>query len=170
MDAASLITNLERFPDALEAVLGRLSAADWRWRPPEGGWSALEVVGHLVDEETDDFGARLRLTLTDPALAWPSMDPEAWVVERRYQDRDPAATLRRFRDERARSVAWLRSLRSPNWDAAHAHPRSPTGFFSAGDLLASWASHDPRHLVQIAKRLHAMAVRDGAPYSTTYAG
>jgi hypothetical protein len=40
----------------------------------------------------------------------------------------------------------------------------------AGDLLASWAAHDARHLEQIAKRLHGLAARDGTPYSVAYAG
>jgi hypothetical protein len=40
----------------------------------------------------------------------------------------------------------------------------------AGDLLASWPAHDARHLAQMARVLDALAARDGAPYSTDYAG
>lgn len=167
MDAQALIARLERGPAAVEALVAGLSDADWRWRPPEGGWSIVEVVNHLADEETLDFRARVRSTLEDPKRAWPGMDPEGDVARKGFQQRDPAESLRRFRDERAASLAWLRSLAQPRWENAYEHPR---GNLTAGELLASWAAHDARHLQQIAKRLHGLAARDGAPWSVGYAG
>ena len=73
----------------------------------------------------------------------------------------------------AESVAWLRGMPlsgpgAPDWDRARTHPTA--GTLLAGDLLAAWAAHDARHLAQIARRLHALAARDGAPYSVGYAG
>lgn len=168
MDAAALIARLAPFPDTLDALLARLPDADWRWRPAEGGWSILEVVNHLVDEEVEDFRARVRLVLEDTAKEWPPLDPEGIVVSRRYQERDPKESLRRFRDERAASLAWLSGLVAPKWETTKSHPRA--GKLSAADLLASWAAHDARHLQQIAKRLHGLAARDGAPWSVAYAG
>ena len=79
MDVEALLRRLERLPGTLEALLQGLPVEDWRWRPPAGGWSILEVVGHLVSEEGDDFRTRARLTLTDPALDWPKLDPEEVV-------------------------------------------------------------------------------------------
>jgi hypothetical protein len=168
MHVDALIAMLERTPSVLEALLAGLPDGDARFRPPEGGWSILEVVGHLLAEEAEDFGARLRATLTDPLQPWAPIDPEASVAAQRYHEANPRDLLARFREERARTVAWLRGLRNPPWDAAHTHPQRPA--LHAGDLLASWAAHDARHLQQIAKRLHALAARDGAPYSVEYAG
>jgi hypothetical protein len=168
MDAPALIARLERLPATLEALLLGLPDADWRYRSKPGAWSILEVVGHLLAEETDDFRARLRLTLEDAKQAWPRIDPEGAITERKFQDEEPAVLLARFCDERARSIAWLRSLRAPRWDVSHLPPKPPP--LHAGDLLASWAAHDARHLEQIAKRLHALAARDGAPYEVGYAG
>ncbi len=159
---------MERVPAAVEALVAGLPETDWRWRPPEGGWSILEVVNHLVDEEVHDFRTRVRSTLEDPAREWPPMDPEGWVAERRYQDRDPGESLRRFREEREESLAWLGGLADAPWGNTKQHPRA--GPLRAGDLLAAWAAHDARHLTQIAKRLYALAARDGAPYSVSYAG
>jgi uncharacterized damage-inducible protein DinB len=168
MNADALISRLAPLPDVLDALLAELPDADWRWRPAEGGWSLLEVVNHLVDEEAEDFRARVRVVLEDPSQPWPPLDPEAIVTSRRYQERDPKESLRRFRDERAASLAWLRGLVAPDWTRTKAHPR--VGSLAAGELLASWAAHDARHLQQIAKRLHGLAARDGAPYSVAYAG
>jgi hypothetical protein len=168
MDARALIARLERGPDAVEALVAGLSDADWRWRPADGGWSIVEIVNHLVDEETIDFRTRLRMTLEDTSQPWPGMDPEGDVARKGFQDRDPAESLRRFREERAASLAWLRSVADADWSTAHSH--FTRGVFHAGDLLASWAAHDARHLQQIAKRLHGLAARDGAPWSVAYAG
>ena len=168
MNADALIARLAPTPDVLDALLAKLPDADWRWRPAEGGWSLIEVVNHLVDEEVEDFRARVRLILEDATREWPPLEPDANVVARRYQERDTKESLRRFRDERAASLAWLRGLVAPKWETAKTHPSART--LTAGDLLASWTAHDARHLQQIAKRLHGLAARDGAPWSVAYAG
>ena len=84
-NAQSLIARLPRGAEAIRALVEEIGDEEARWRLPSGGWSILEIVCHLKDEETDDFRQRLRLTLEDPAKEWPKMDPEAWVTERRYQ-------------------------------------------------------------------------------------
>jgi uncharacterized damage-inducible protein DinB len=167
MEAALVVARLARLPAALTALVDGLPDADWRWRPKEGGWSILEIVNHLADEEVFDFRARVQSTLEDSTRSWPAMDPEGWVTQRRYQEQDPADSLRRVLDERAKSLAWLRGLVAPDWEATYKHAR---GDLRAGDLLASWAAHDARHLTQIGKRLHGLAARDGEPYDVGYAG
>lgn len=96
------------------------------------------------------------------------LDAEAAVTVGRFQELDPATTLAAFRAERAASVAWLRTLDAPRWD--HARATRDDGPLHAGDLLASWVAHDARHLGQLAKRLHGLAARAGAPFSVRYAG
>src|SRR5215831_516248 len=108
MDATLVIARLERFPAALEAIVAGLSDADWRRRPAEGKWSMLEVVNHLADEDPFDFRLRLSSLLEDPSRPWAKTDPAADVTTKRFNERDPAESLRRFKDERAKTVAWLR--------------------------------------------------------------
>lgn len=168
MDVPALVARLESFPDALEALVRGLDDGAWRWRPADGGWSAVEIAGHLLAEERDDFRPRLTRLLADPAAPWAPLDAEAAVAAGRFQELDPAATVAGFRAERAASVAWLRSLDAPRWD--HARATRHDGPLHAGDLLASWVAHDARHLGQLATRLHGLAARDGAPFSVRYAG
>lgn len=168
MRAHALTERLERTPAALAALVAGLSGDDWRWRPADGGWSVLEIVNHLADEESLDFRTRVAMTLEDPARDWPATDPQGDVRRKDFQARDPAESLRRFAQERAASLVWLRSLANPRWENARTHPQA--GTLSAGDLLASWAAHDARHLAQIARRLHGLAARDGEPWSVAYAG
>lgn len=170
MSPASLITRLERFAEALPAVACCVSEADARWKPASGNWSVLEVVRHLIDEEREDFRARVRLTL-ERGGDWPKIDPPAWAIARRYNEQDFGASIAEFVRERQASIAWLRSLGDPehvDWTIAYQHPK--VGPVTAGLLLASWAAHDTLHLRQIAKRMHDLAARDGEPNSVGYAG
>ncbi|HRP62378.1 MAG TPA: DinB family protein [Phycisphaerales bacterium] len=168
MDAPRLIDGMARFGESVSALVASLSREDFQWKPPDGAWSILEILCHLADEEVEDFRCRLELALRDPSLDWPSIDPPHAAVERRYNEHDPTETVMRFVRERQRSVTWLRSLNTPDWNATKKHPR--LGSMRAGDLLVSWAAHDALHLRQIAKRLFQLALRNGAGYSSSYAG
>ena len=159
---------MERFPASLAALLRGLPEPDARWRPDGGAWSITEIVCHLADEEIEDFGTRVCMTLDDPAGDWPPIDPEGAAVERRYNERSLAETLERFAEVRSASIAKLRAIEAPDWERAHEHPR--WGPMAAGMLMTSWCAHDALHLRQIAKRLFQLAARDGAGHSTIYAG
>lgn len=171
MNVPAIIDRLDRMHTTLPALVANIPDNEARWKPPSGAWSILEIVRHLVDEGTLDFRTRVRLTLTDPALKWPPIDPPRLAIEKRYND-DPEWPLSRAAAEfavlRRESVAWLRSLHDPNWNSAHHHPKF--GPLHAGMLLASWAAHDALHIRQIAKRLHELTSHDAPEYSTAYAG
>jgi hypothetical protein len=169
MDETALIARLEAFPAVLRAVTAALPTEEARRRPAEGKWSVLEVLGHLIDEETHDFRVRTRSTLEDPERPWPAFDPEGTVAARNWNDgHDARELVERFADERSASVAWLHSLRSPDWKRARKHPR--IGNVHAGDLLGAWVAHDVRHLQQIARNLYGCVEALSAPYSVAYAG
>jgi hypothetical protein len=146
VNARALIDRLERFADILPAVVDGLSEADARWRPDGTGWSILEIVTHMADEEVEDFRQRVELTLRDPEAAWPPIDPEGWAVERRYNEGRLAEVVERF----------------------YRHPK--IGAMHAGEVFTAWAAHDALHLRQIAKRLYQMTARDGGEYGPDYAG
>ena len=138
-----------------------------RWKPSSDKWSMLEVVNHLYDEEREDFRARLKSLLEDPQQEWAAIKPQQWPVERRYNERELAASLDNFLKEREESLAWLKGLSEPSWENRYTHPR---GTLSAGDLLASWLAHDFLHVRQLA-RLHWQYVGALAdPYQTAYGG
>jgi hypothetical protein len=168
VDTRALIKRLERFADVLPAVVEGLSDEDARWRPDETGWSILEIVTHMADEEVEDFRRRVDLTLGDPEAAWPPIDPEGWAIERRYNEGRLADAVERFAAARRESVRWLRGLDDPDWSQAYRHPK--IGAIKAGEVFTAWAAHDALHLRQIAKRLYQMTARDGGEFGPDYAG
>ncbi len=167
MEWQRLVEQLAASGRILTDLFADVDDDELRWKPAPERWSMLEVLVHLWDEEKEDFGPRLSLMLEDPTREWSPIDPEGWPGERRYNLRDPAEALAGFRQERAASLAWLRSLEDPAWDRAHEH--SALGVLRAGDLLAAWTAHDQLHVRQISKlRIEYLSVK-AAPYSTRYA-
>lgn len=167
MNSPLLISSLEHFPVALRALVAPWPMDTLRRRPEPGGWSALEILGHLADEEELDFRVRLECTLAGND-EWPPIAPEQWVTERRCNDADPAGVLSRFEARRTENVAWLKALGAADWSAEHRHPKF--GSMRAGELLAAWAAHDLLHLRQLTRRLYDEIGTASAPYGTGYAG
>lgn len=168
MELNHAIQQLEAQAQALPGLAGGVSAEDARWRPAADQWSMLEVYCHLLDEEREDFRQRLDLILHHPGAPWPPIDPVGWVTERAYQERDLGATIAAWREERARSLAWLRSLGTPDLGVAERHP---AGFaIRAGDMLAAWVAHDMLHMRQLVELRYGLARRHAGPFSLEYAG
>lgn len=151
MDTLTVIRRLSHSPGVVDALTRDVTEAQARWKPEPDRWSMVEVVAHLADEESRDFRTRLRHLLEHRDGPWPPIDPEAWVVDERYAERALVDEVRRFEEERARSVAWLEALVDADWSSSYEH-RSE-GTLRAADLLASWLAHDLIHIRQL-NRLH----------------
>ena len=130
-----------------EALLAGLDPAETSWKPPGGQWSLLEIVCHLLDEEREDFRARLIHVLDTPNLPMPSIDSEGWVTSREYSSQNFDEKLAMFLEERASSVMWLQSLKAAPWDNAYQHP--VMGPLPASLFLSNWLAHDYHHIRQI---------------------
>jgi len=171
LDPADLLAaaraDLARLPVVLDALLGGLDPALWRRRPAPAEWSPLEIVCHLRDEETEDFGARVRVIVAGGTTFTP-IDPERWAVERRYLEDDGLAALAELRARRAASLAFLATVPPERLTAAVTHPRA--GRLSGLDVLAAWVTHDRLHLAQLAATLARGWADRWAPLRCDYAG
>ena len=167
MDLDHVIERMAANASIVESLVKGIAADQASWKPAPDKWSILEVVNHLYDEEREDFRQRLQLVLTDAALHWPPIAPQEWVITRAYSERDLGQSLQNFLGERQKSLAWLRTLISPNLNNHH---EREAGSLSAGDLLASWLAHDFLHIRQLT-RLHWQYLTANAnPFLTDYAG
>ena len=163
-----IIERLRMNAKSIRGLVAGTNREQARWKPSPKRWSLLEVINHLHDEECEDFRRRIDLILHSDGSPWPPIDPPAWIEGRRYNDRDVEESLKRFLDERQRSIAWLEDLESPAWDRKYQHPE--LGEISGGDLVASWLAHDLLHIRQLT-RLHFDYISSlTGSYSTDYAG
>jgi len=167
MKYATIIRELSRNKEVFKGLLSGLTEEEYSWRHQPEKWCLLEIVNHLYDEEREDFRTRTRCTLQTPGEQPPPIDPVAWVTEREYMQQDYAESLDKFLEERDRSVEWLQSLRSPNWDNSYQHPK--LGTLTAKMFLSNWLAHDYLHIRQIIRLKHAY-LKELTQESLTYAG
>jgi hypothetical protein len=167
MEVDRLRSQMTKNSARIRALLQDVSDEQARWKPDLDSWSMLEVLGHLLDEERQDFRVRLDYTLHRPGERWPPIDPGGWVTERLYNQRDLDTSLAEFLSEREASVAWLRGLSVPDWNATH---ETPWGPITAGDLFVSWVAHDLLHMRQLVELHWAHTAVHLEPYRPDYAG
>ncbi len=168
-DVDYLVSSLARQPEVLRALLAGIDGERARAKGRDGGWSILEILGHLVDEERDDFPPRLFSTLEDTERAWSSIDPEGRVIERDWnRNGNIEELLWILMTERASALARLRVLPAPDWGRTFRHPS--LGPLSAADLLVSWVAHDQLHMRQVLRRLFELSQDSAGAGSTDYAG
>ncbi len=143
MITSQLAANMQ----VIVALLEKLPSHMYLWRSKPNNWCLLEILCHLVDEEIDDFRTRVMHVLETPDEPFTPIDPESWVQEREYLKQDYPEKLVEFIEERESSLAWLKSLESPQWKNTTYHPE--LGPMTAKQLLANWLAHDYHHIRQI---------------------
>ena len=164
LSVAQMATQAQTIRQLVENV----SDEQARWKPDPESWSMLEVVNHLDDEEHLDFRVRLDLILHHPDRPWPPIDPAGWVTARAYNQRDLADSLANFLKARDESLAWLKSLGEPDWQAECEAPWGRP--ITAGDMFAAWVAHDLLHIRQLVELHYAWTTHQLTPYSVAYAG
>jgi len=158
---------LGRLVPVLEPLLADLDDGKLRSRPVPTEWAPVEILCHLRDEETEDFGARLRVVVEGGTQFTP-IDPERWAIERGYLEAVPREALEALRTRRGASLAWLRALDPERLHLTVSHPGA--GSLSGLDLLAAWVCHDRLHLHQLTGTLARLWATRWAPLRTGYAG
>jgi len=73
--------------EAAERELRALSQRDVREPRKQGGWSKLEILGHLIDSAANNHQRFVRVQFVD-ALAFPDYQQEAWVACQDYRSRE----------------------------------------------------------------------------------
>lgn len=167
MDKDDFINQLSNHAETIRSLTQGISAEQAHWKPEPESWSILEVINHLYDEERQDFRVRVNIILHHPDQAWPPIDPQGWVVEHAYNQRDLAQSVENFLEERQKSIAWLKGLENPDWQTS---VKVPFGQFSAGDIFSAWVAHDLLHLRQLVELHWFNLVQAAQPYRVNYAG
>ena len=139
-------------PAVMRALLEGLDEETLTANEGPGSWSPLDVVGHLVHCEEEDWVPRFRhMAAHGDSVPFPPFDPEG------HRDLcaglDLAQRLERFEAKRSENLAWLRSqpLDAAQLDSTGQHPTFGTIRFH--QMLATWACHDRVHVAQACRVL-----------------
>lgn len=167
MDFERLNRLLQQNSERIRSLVQDVPLEQAKWKPDPGSWSILEVINHLLDEEREDFRVRLDIIMDEPDQKMPPIDPEVWVVERKYNDRNLNESLEEFLSERKASLEWLEKIGEPDWEASY---QMSFGLIRAGDMFASWVAHDLLHMRQLVELQRAYVLELVAPFEVAYAG
>ena len=137
-------------PAALRALLGSLPPSALE-APVDDGWSAKDVVAHLLDAQQIAFTDRMRRMLDEDRPLIQPIDPSARLKELDYGTWPLDRVLAEFERKRGDDVAMLRGLSAEQ--LARAGDHAEAGEITVSDLAHSCAVHDMMHLSQIAKML-----------------
>ncbi len=160
--------SLQASSRAIDALTSGIAEDVAREAPAPGKWSINDVLGHLADEERNDFRTRIDYMLHRQGQSWPAIDPQRTVREANFNRQSLLDLRADFMRERGKSLEWLEGLRDADWSAAYTHPKM--GDFTAASMLCAWAAHDLLHLRQIERILFEHFGRRADPNRTDYAG
>jgi hypothetical protein len=145
---------LERTPRVVRELLGSLPEG-WLGEPDTvGGWTARDVVGHLISAELDDWIPRAEVILRDGTTR--PFDPfDRFAHVERDRGVPLSSLIERFAELRAQNLARLDELVRDDADLDRRGRHPELGEVTLGQLLATWAVHDLDHIAQIYASLAA---------------
>ena len=167
MEFNTLYQELVNSTGMIKALLAGITQDEAQIKPNPDSWSILEVACHLYDEEREDFREHLDFILHHQNEEWHRIDPEDWVIKRKYNEQNFVEMQEKFFEERKQSLEWLRGLPKPNWETTYT---SQYGSVSAGEMFACWVAHDNLHIRQLVELRRSRIERITKPYDVQYAG
>jgi hypothetical protein len=167
MEFKTLYQELVNSTEMIMGLLADISQDEAQIKPNPESWSILEVISHLYDEEREDFREHLDFILYRQNDEWHPIDPEGWVTERKYNEKNFAEMQEKFFSERKNSLEWLQGLSDANWETTYT---SQFGSMKAGDMFTSWVAHDYLHIRQLTELRRNKIERITKPYDIQYAG
>lgn len=154
---------LERTPGTLSSLLNGLPD-DWVMRNEgPGTWSPLEVVGHLIFCEKNNFIGRLQTILSDADqkhLSPFDMSSQfEWI-----KGKNMSTLLTEFTDLRDQNIASLRvnPLSEADLLKTGLHPKM--GVVTLQNVLSTWVSHDLSHTAQVLRVMAKQYKKEVGPF------
>src|SRR3990172_3177972 len=167
MEFNRLYQELVNSTGMIRALMAGIIQDEAQIKPNPESWSTLEVVCHLYDEEREDFREHLDFILHRQNEEWHVIDPRGWVISRKYNEQDFGEMQKRFFEERKKSLEWLSSTASADWEKTYT---SEYGSMPAGEMLASWIAHDNLHIRQLVELRRTRIESITKPHGIIYAG
>jgi uncharacterized damage-inducible protein DinB len=167
MKFTELYQELVNSTEIIRALIANISQEEARIKPSAEDWSILEVICHLYDEEREDFREHLDFILHRQNEEWRQIDPQGWVISRKYNEQDFLEMQTKFFEERKKSLDWLIDQSDADWDVTYT---SKFGSVPAGEMFASWIAHDNLHIRQLVELKRFQIEKITQSYGIGYAG
>ena len=137
---------IREIPDIFRRALLLNDDRAIRHRPAAGEWSAIEVVGHMIDKMRIWTGRVERLMVEEqPAL--PAYDQDALVREHDYQHAEPEVLYEQLRQECERFASLIESVPVSALEREGVHEE--VGPMTIRQCIAVPLESSPEHLKQL---------------------
>lgn len=149
MTAKELSIELYKNQQIITALLTDVHSDFINYQYDENTWSPLIVICHLVDEEKDDFRARIQHIIAYPDAPPPPIDPEGWVKTRDYASQNFLSKLAEWNTERRASLEYLETIDIDDYQKGFDHIHF--GRFTVSSMMDNWLAHDLLHIRQLTR-------------------
>ena len=147
LDQRTIARLLRGSAAAFAAEVRALTPELARRRPEDGGWCALEVMGHIIESDRCGFAGRIRLMVERDEPVLETWDQPAAVAARRDIARDPESLVEELLTLREEGARMLDGLAQGDVARGGEHPA--VGWLTVGDVMHEWVHHDRAHLKQL---------------------
>lgn len=141
-----LATRLREVPGLFRQALRTDNDQAIRQRPAEGEWSAIEVLGHMIDKMSHSL-RRVERAFHEDRPTLPAYDQDAEVLEHGYQHAQPAVLHERVEQQCERFAALVVTLPSSALQREGIH--SENGLMTLQQLIQAPLNSVPEHLEQL---------------------
>ncbi|MCR2822268.1 DinB family protein [Lederbergia panacisoli] len=154
---------LERTPATLEYFFSGLSNGWLECNEGEGTWSAMEVIGHLVEGEKTNWIPRLEFILQEGGgEPFPPFDRFAHLHD--IEEKLIEEKMLEFKTIRTQNIEKLKKLVEPDLhlELTGSHPEF--GVVKVKELISTWVAHDLTHIAQIVRVMAKRYKDDVGPW------
>ena len=147
-----VIRLLASTPAVLRSMLSGLDAASIE-ATLDGGWSARDVVHHILDVQEIAFVGRIRRIVEEERPFIRSIDPTARIAASPFASASVEAIIAELERVRAAELGWIASLSDAQLAREGTHDEA--GSITAANILHYWPVHDLLHIRQLTKVIQA---------------
>ena len=164
------IRDLETTVDETADWLVTLSDHVVRWRPRPDKWSAIEIIGHLIDSAANNHQRFVRARTQDD-LVFPGYAQDDWVGAQQYATspwRDTVTLWRTYNRHLARVMRAIpddvryRKHHRHNLDQLAWQPYPADQPATLDDLMHDYVLHLEHHLSQVHDRARGAGMASGS--------
>lgn len=148
-ERAALIRRYRKGPDVLASAAAGASETELDAAPPDGGWTARQIVHHTADSELTS-AIRLRRLIAEDEPDVGAYDEELFA-RRLHYDRPPGASLAAIRAARESTAEILDRLDGDDWLRGGTHPEH--GRYTVETWLRVYAGHCHEHGAQLRRAI-----------------
>ncbi len=153
-DLQSYISEIEKFPGELKALVAGLTEDQLNTRYRENGWTVKQVIHHIADSHMNAL-IRFKLALTEDMPTVRPYFEDRWAELRDYSDTPPEVSLTLIDALHRRWAVLLRSMSKKDFEKIYFHPEHGEEFSLAESAgIYSWhGKHHYAHINELKNRM-----------------